>query len=469
MSARRARTSTLQQRRYYDRLRRSRTASPHPTATQRRILTNTAMASNQNGSLPVGDEPRQVPVTEKQNGGHQATPDVPVVPPTSGQDGDNNATPGQDESDQQVGTRLKNIEEILVEWKRDKEAQAAAQRRSRPRSPSPASRSNQGPTRRQYHATRTHSAARHSRRSPRRSSRTRSRTRSRSTRRTRSKSRHSSSRRRHTRSRSRSKSRDSRSRRTRSRSRSRSRSRRRQRSTSRHSRRRTPDDNDLHRALESQYPSMGKPKGKKFPTHRLTLEPYKKLPPDLKRKAGDRRSRKDLLFPEHMCGLLSMILDTVDEGSELYGALEHATQVAEDAASLNWPDVREWSQACLSFVEGGKTTWADRSQFEKSRTRLSWVKGKSRDPTKIPCHDHNTSKCPEKETHNSEGKIWLHTCSICYYAIGDEDTTHISRRCKGKSSVKSYRDDARRDNNRWRQNQQGRKDGKQAANNPPKN
>ena len=434
MSQREARNSTKSQRAFYLKLKKGTQSTKEKSADPTRQLldgvrTNMADANPSTTDNNGGDQPTVTAGNDPGHGTRQDDLDTQQDPRPGGSESD---------TEKQKGERLKNIEDMLLDWKKDKERKRASAERSRR-----SSRHTQSPSR-------SRRPSRHTGYSP--SSR-------RSHSRHRSRSRHSS-RRRSSRSRSR--------RRTHSRSRLRRRSssrRQRHRSGSRERRRsrtgsaRDPQpvaDSELDSALKLQYPEMGRPKGKPLPKYAVSLEPYRRLPPDLKKNAADRKSRRDLTFPEHMCGFLSMILKYVDEDTEVYGAVEHAAQVAEDAATVGWTDVRSWSQACLGHIEDGAATWTERAAFDRTRTKLSWVKRKSKHEIKVPCHEFNTTRCPEKETHYSEGKIWMHTCSICYYAMDDDDATHTAKRCKSKAGVRAYRDDARREN-RWRHNQQSRR------------
>ena len=62
----------------------------------------------------------------------------------------------------------------------------------------------------------------------------------------------------------------------------------------------------------------------------------------------------------------------MDQDTELYTAIEHTAQLAEDACSLSWEYVREWSHACLTLIQEGHHGWIVK-RFEKQGTRLSWV------------------------------------------------------------------------------------------------
>ena len=367
--------------------------------------------------------------------------------------------------------RITKLEQQLREYRAEKEAtnKRAARSASRSTAHSPKTGRTSAPRTARSKSgrrDRTRSRSRSPSRS-RRSTRSRRRSSSRRTRRSRSRSDSSSRRRRRRSTRSRS-SRRSHSRRTRSRStRTRSKSRRRdKRSTSR---RDSPyKEQDLRKqtdeALAAQYPSMGDAKGKPLPIKGLPNEPYYNLPPDLRSKARARRSRSDMTFPEYMCGFLNMAAKALPKGSEGRVAIDHAAQVAQDAAGYTWPAVRQWSQTCLSHIKDTTKKWVGNDDlFTRERTRLSWIKGKPLREIRIPCDAHNTDKCNEQATHYSEGKTWVHGCAVCVYASTDDAsaqaaTTHTLRTCRRKPTPKYYQDDNRSDY-KWRPNQQqGRKE-----------
>ena len=192
------------------------------------------------------------------------------------------------------------------------------------------------------------------------------------------------------------------------------------------------------RALEAQYPSLGSSQGKSLSKRDLVLRPYKSLPPDLKRKAEKRRSRRELTFPKHMCGLLSWVVTALDPATDEHAIITHASHIAQDAASIAWPAVREWTLACMDHIQGGKVSWHDTDLLNNERTSLSWIKGRSPEYiTRAPCHLFNTDKCKEKEDHTAEGNIWLHVCALCYYMTGDERRTHAAPACWKKTGPKS--------------------------------
>ena len=493
MSHRQVRKSTSALRRYYWKNKRRQIDGKPLTNLQVTQLDEEEEEHDQNNDMaePGNAQPvPQVAATTQQQAavpqpGGPALPDpqpenqvaAPQQPTTPAADGD-------------INTRLKNMEEKFKEWQNTR----ASKSRSSSRAPAlPTSRAPSPPARRSSHD-------RHPARRPRARSRSRSprpsssrresyrpRTRSSSRRHSRRSSKASNksrddsrrlrysrshSRRRRTRSRTRSSSRSSRSRyHYRRRTRSRTRAEGMRRATASPPpppRRRSTSTSRLEKALETQYPDIGRPKGRPLSRSGLILATYRNLPPELRRRASKRRSRRDLLFPEHMCGFLNTVLKAIEPDTDIYTAVDHAAQVAEDASSLMWQDVREWSQTCLTHLQDRKYTWADRQLLERERTKLSWVKGRSRDDVKIPCHDHNTVGCSEKSTHYSEGKAFLHTCAVCFYAVGDEETSHIAKKCRGKAGVRSYRDD-NRNTNRWRPNGNQQKKDQRKDQPKPKN
>ena len=212
---------------------------------------------------------------------------------------------------------------------------------------------------------------------------------------------------------------------------------------------------------------MGRPTGKRLPRSSATLEPYRNLPPDIKRPASERRSRRDLSLPEHMCGLLNMCLKVMDTTTEAYAAVEHAAQVAQDAVTIQWPTVRAWSQACLAHLEGGSITWADKATFKDERIRLSWCKGKSQPDIKIPCPGFNTDTCKEKHDHSGEGRLWVHQCAVCFHGLTEPRyINHPATNCRRKPGLKLMNEDGRYDNRRKNNQPAAKKDDRQERQKP---
>ena len=479
MSGRHTRASTSRLRSYYNNLPRiTRSKSRHTKNS-----TSMAAADPNPGILP--GTAAQVPNGTNAQPGHQPGEgggDDDAVP-THGEDGQVGPAPQVDMTD--YGRRLQLLEEKLRQQEDARASRASSRassrgsdagkgrRPARPRSPTRSSR--RSGSRRLSPVSRPRSARRSRTPPPRRgysptSTRSRSHRRS-SPRPTRRRSR--SYQRRRTSSRSRSHRRRSSSRATRSRSRrhSRSASRSRHRRPARTSPRASTQErsprslradpaprHEAARALEAQYPAMGAPTGDYLHKSRATLEPYRNLPPDIKTRAGERRSRKDLSLPEHLCGLLLMATKVIDPTSELHGLVEHAAQVAQDAVTIQWPTVRAWSQACLAHIQDDGAGWRDAALFKDERMRLSWCKGKSQPDIPIPCPAFNTATCPERQQHSSEGRNWLHLCAVCYYGLNDTINSHTAHGCRKKPGLKLITDEGRGDNRRRFNNNNRRED-----------
>ena len=216
--------------------------------------------------------------------------------------------------------------------------------------------------------------------------------------------------------------------------------------SSRGARKDTVAHDEVTRALDKQYPKMGESAGKRISTRNLTLQPYRHLPPDLKTSAGERKSRRDLTFPEHVCGLLNFALESLSSGTDLHALISHAAQVSQDAATLPWQAVRGWSQAAMAHIQEGRAEWSDSDFIRSERTRLSWIIGRQMEATcKAPCPDFNITKCTERDTHSNEGRTWLHVCAACLYNTGEERSTHGAKGCWSKGGQRQI-DDRKNDN-----------------------
>ena len=486
MSGRQVRDSTTRLRHYYAKLPTSRSRS-----RTRKRSSRIPMASH-GDPAPVGSaatdpppDPTVIPTGDSvapggAPGGGQPAPGGSAGDAPGGSNGGGNTLPTSPHTHMvDYGRRLKLLEEKLKHQeetrasratsrassrasdsdsgrrpsKRRSTSVASGRSKSRRQTPRPSPRARSPSRRRGYSPTsyRSHSY----RRSPARSGRRRSRSpRRRTSSRSRSGRRRSA--RRNTRSRSKRRSRSaSRPRRTRS-----PQPRPSRRDASPRSLRRDAATRDTaSRALEAQYPAMGNPTGEYLHKSRATLEPYRNLPPDLKSRAGERRSRKDLSLPEHLCGLLSMAVKVTDPTSELHGLIEHAAQVAQDAVTIQWPTVRSWSQACLTHIQDSGASWCDAPLFKDERMRLSWCKGKAQPDVVIPCPAFNTATCPERAQHSAEGRTWIHSCAVCYYGISDTANSHTAQGCRKKPGLRLINDDGRSDaRKRFNQNNYRRDD-----------
>ena len=409
MSERFIRESTKQLRRCF--------STPRRTKPRARAETNAKQDEEHQENMDAGqNEQRQEPgANDAPAGGQQqddteAPRDPPASPARSTDSArkrsSRSATPGGD-----YDKRLQNIEEMLLEMRQEKKARKRSRSQSRstmsrPSTPKDTRRtkSPEKATNRSYHRSPSYHRRRRS------SSRTSGGSSRSSRRRSSSRHRHRSGGSRSSR-RSRSRSRSARPRSKRRRTRSSSR-RRDQRSKARTSSI-TPAD-ELKEALEAQYPSMGSHKGKRLHKSKATLEPYRNLPPDIRENARARRSRRDLTFAEHMCGMLYMVLGILDPSSELYGVIRHMAHVAEDATAMVWKGVRDWSQACLTTIQDGDADWTSNLTGLVPGYRGSEGNPKKRGKSPVT---HTTPLCVvRRTTTRQEG---LHTCTAAWYASTD--------------------------------------------------
>ena len=120
---------------------------------------------------------------------------------------------------------------------------------------------------------------------------------------------------------------------------------------------------------------MGHSTGRVLDILTPAVRPHDALPPDMKRRVKERtgkKNRKDLTFPEYVCGYSRMLLTEMDPHTDLYAMIEHMSQVAQDAAVAPWPAVRLWTTTCLEYLDEDQATWRDTGLFKDDRNRLVW-------------------------------------------------------------------------------------------------
>ena len=76
---------------------------------------------------------------------------------------------------------------------------------------------------------------------------------------------------------------------------------------------------------------MGHPSGTNidFPTPKKTC-----LPPDMRKRI--KKEKRDLTFPEYICGYSRMMAMEVSPDTVLYQKILHMSQLAEDTATLGF-------------------------------------------------------------------------------------------------------------------------------------
>ena len=160
-----------------------------------------------------------------------------------------------------------------------------------------------------------------------------------------------------------------------------------------------------------------------------------KLSP-LKRKVRDRtgkKNRRDLTFPEYVCGYTRMLLTEIDPMTDLYGMINHLAQTAQDAVATPWPAVRIWTTTCLDYIQDGHATWSESALFSDERNRIAWSYARADVLTPVLCPAFNNDTCKLTPPHFVGEMRFIHTCAICYYAAPVsnrvEATTHCAKNC----------------------------------------
>ena len=195
----------------------------------------------------------------------------------------------------------------------------------------------------------------------------------------------------------------------------------------------------LTHALARQYQNMGRSTGRQEDFLPPLIRPHDALPPDMKRQVRDRttkKNRKDLTFPEFVCGYSRMLLSELDPHSDLYSMIAHLSHVAQDTIVAPWPAVRSWSNTCLDYVQEDNATWSDTALFAEERNRLVWSQARLGNTKSIPCPNYNDDTCKAGPIHTEGEFRLLHTCAVCYYATPTcyrvDTTTHNAKNCTRK-------------------------------------
>ena len=132
------------------------------------------------------------------------------------------------------------------------------------------------------------------------------------------------------------------------------------------------------RAVSRQYRTAGKPKGRGHSLHDRYPRPHCFLPPDLRKRAPVRPEVQKLMMPEYICGYAHMML-ALGPSKDMNSMLTHLANIAEDAATLKWSAVRDWTEACFDHLEDGQFTWSNHQAFASERMRISWLYSRAND------------------------------------------------------------------------------------------
>ena len=152
---------------------------------------------------------------------------------------------------------------------------------------------------------------------------------------------------------------------------------------------------------------MGHPSG----TNINLPTPKTCVPPDMRKRI--KKEKRDLTFPEYICGYSRMLAMEVSPDTVLYQQILHMSQLAEDTATLGFAGPRLWSQTCMGHVMEGDVTWRDTNFIASERMRLSWLHPSDRETgQRLPCPNFNSGACQHNASH--EGSVCLlHCCGVC--------------------------------------------------------
>ena len=167
----------------------------------------------------------------------------------------------------------------------------------------------------------------------------------------------------------------------------------------------------LDEALDRQYPQMGHPSG----TNINLPTPKTCLPPDMRKRI--EKEKRDLTFPEYICGYSRMLVMEVSPDTVLYQKILHMSQLAEDTATLGFAGPRLWSQTCMDHVMEGDVTWRDTNFIASERMRLSWLHPCDRETGQcLPCPNFNSGACQHNASHEEGSVCLVHCCGVCMHA-----------------------------------------------------
>ena len=167
----------------------------------------------------------------------------------------------------------------------------------------------------------------------------------------------------------------------------------------------------------------------------------------------DKTAHRDkMTYHEYILAFTTMIRDRRACSPEDWPQLlEHLNQVACDAISRPWPDVRNWSDHVFKRIEKGEINWDSKAEIQYDRMRLSIAPaaistaaaqpgGSQQSPHQahtnaqrsITCSDFSARRCRFKGAHSDAGVTYLHNCAWCSAALNLRNTTHNVIDCDNK-------------------------------------
>ena len=202
-------------------------------------------------------------------------------------------------------------------------------------------------------------------------------------------------------------------------------------------------ERELRRADPQFEPTKGKDPIKDFYVNNMIPRPFMFINgPGIHSQKDKMAYRDKMTFNEYVWGFTNMLRDRRAYPEEDWPHLiEHLNQVACDAQTRPWNNVRTWSDTVFSRIEAGDITWADKQEIYFDRLRLSLAPPTDANPHHIPtgpdntkviiCSDFNARRCKHRAAHTEAGTTLLHSCAWCYAALGSRNP-HTVVQCENK-------------------------------------
>ena len=154
--------------------------------------------------------------------------------------------------------------------------------------------------------------------------------------------------------------------------------------------------------------------------------------------------RDKMTYQDYILAFTNMLRDHRACSQEDWPHLiEHLNQVACDATTRPWRDVRAWSEHVFTKIETGDFNWASTAEIQYARMRIS-IAPSSQAPQNPPtsinnqsaksitCPDFSAKRCRSRGSHTEAGVMYLHNCAWCSAALNLKNTTHNVIDCDNK-------------------------------------
>ena len=204
-------------------------------------------------------------------------------------------------------------------------------------------------------------------------------------------------------------------------------------------------ENELKKGEPDFTTHRGKDMVKDFYVDHPIPRPYMFLDiPGLHTQKEKATYRDKMTFNEYVLAFTTMLRDRRACSPEDWPHLvEHLNQVACDATSRPWPDVRNWSDSVFGRIEKGDITWDNTAEIQYDRMRMSIApsaaknQAPSQDPQpqsqrSVTCADFSARRCRHKASHTEAGITYMHNCAWCFAALNLRNTTHNVIDCDNK-------------------------------------